>query len=179
MYGKMTAKIINVLCFFLGFVESFFQNKAHNMVVLMLDPCFKGMDCIMDYIGRDQATTLMQQYDDLIVMPMLKAIIDFLNPNQTTSLDPPPPKQPSTSCGLFGVVTSIQEATKGLLKAKLFLFHIFHMENVDSLDPLMWWTTNESRFPNVGFLARQILGIMGSHIETMRIFSVASVLTSL
>jgi hypothetical protein len=30
------------------------------MFALILDPCFKGMDCIMDYIGKDQATTLVQ-----------------------------------------------------------------------------------------------------------------------
>ncbi len=55
----MVVKIINVLCPFLGFAYTFFQNITCNMVVLMLDPCFKNMDCIMDYIGRDQATTLM------------------------------------------------------------------------------------------------------------------------
>jgi hypothetical protein len=60
MYGKMVAEVINVLCPFLGFVETFSWNKAHNMVALMLDPHFQGMDCIMDYIGRDQPTTLMQ-----------------------------------------------------------------------------------------------------------------------
>jgi len=35
----------------------------------MLDDCFKGMDCIMDDIGRDQAAILMQQYGDLVAMP--------------------------------------------------------------------------------------------------------------
>jgi hypothetical protein len=34
-------------------------------------------------------------------------------------------------------------------------------------------------FPIVGFCARQILGIVGSQIETERIFSLAGILTSL
>jgi hypothetical protein len=109
------------------------------MVALMLDPRFKGMDCIMDYIDRDQVATLVYQYDDLIVMPMLKAIMGFLNLCQTTSLDPPPPEQPLTSCGLFGVVVSTQEVTESIFKVELFLFCRFHLENVDFLDPLMWW----------------------------------------
>jgi hypothetical protein len=121
------------------------------MVALMLDPCFKSMDCIMDYIGRDQAITLVQQYDDLTMMPMLKAIMGFLNLGQTTSLDPPPLEQPLTSCGLFEAITSIEEAIEGLLKAELFLFLRFHVENVDSLDPLIWWVANGFRFPNVDF----------------------------
>jgi hypothetical protein len=55
---------------------------------------------------------------------------------------------------LFGAITSTQEAIEGLLKAKLSLFHNFHVENVDFFYPLMWWVANESRFPNVGFLAQ-------------------------
>jgi len=39
----------------MGFVETFFQDKAHLMVALMLDARFKGMD----YIGKDQTTTLV------------------------------------------------------------------------------------------------------------------------
>jgi hypothetical protein len=48
----------------------------------MLDVCFKGMDYIMHYIGRDQAAILVQQYDDLIVMPLLKYVMGFLNLDQ-------------------------------------------------------------------------------------------------
>ena len=46
-------------------------------------------------------------------------------------------------------------------------------------EPLTWWKLNASRFPSVAFLARQILAIPGSQIETERIFSIAGVLTSL
>jgi len=46
-------------CVLFGFCKTFFRDIAHNMVALMLDPCFKGMDCIMDYNGRDQVATLV------------------------------------------------------------------------------------------------------------------------
>jgi hypothetical protein len=149
----MAIEVINVLRHILGCGKTFSQDKVHKIVAWMLDPCFKGMDCIMNYIGKDQATTLVQQYDDLIMMPMLEVVIGFSNPCQTTSLDPLAPKQLVISCGLFGLVTSIHEIIKGLFKVKLFLFHRIHVENVDSFDPLMRWAANESRFPNVGFLA--------------------------
>jgi hypothetical protein len=153
LYGKTIAEIINVLHPFLGCGKTFSRDKVHNIIVWMLNPCFKGMDCIMDYIGKDQVTTLVQQYDDLIMMPMLETVIGFLNPHQIIGLNCPPPKQPLIPCGLFGSVTSSHEITKGLFKVKLSLFHKFHVENVDSLDPLMWWVANESKFPNVGSLA--------------------------
>ncbi len=70
-------------------------------------------------------------------MSMLKIVMGFLNLGQTISLNPPPPEQPLISCGLFEVVVSTQETIKGLLKARVFLFHRFHVENVDSIDPLM------------------------------------------
>ncbi len=57
LYGRMGTEVINVLRHVLSFVKSF--SWAHNMVDLMLDPHFKGMDCIMDYIGRDQAAILL------------------------------------------------------------------------------------------------------------------------
>jgi hypothetical protein len=80
---------------------------------------------------------------------------------------------------LFEVVVSTQEAIEGLLKVGLSLFYSLHVKNVDPIDPLMWWATNESRFPNMGFLAQQILGIPCSQIETKRIFSIVGVFISL
>ncbi len=122
---------------FLSFTKSFSRERAHNIVVLMLDPRFKGIDCIMDYIGRDQAAILVQQYDELIVMPLLKVVMGFLNPDQATSSILPSPKLPPTSTGLFGLASSTQETVEGLPKGKLSLFRRFNVENVDGLDPLI------------------------------------------
>jgi hypothetical protein len=56
----MATNIINVMCSFLGFAETFSQEKVNMMLTLMFDPCFKGMNCIMDDIGKDQVPTLVQ-----------------------------------------------------------------------------------------------------------------------
>jgi hypothetical protein len=69
------------------------------------------------------------------------------------------PEQPSTSFGLFGSIAPIQEATEGLLKVELSLFCKFHVENVNDFDPLIWWV---AKFPNVGFFAPKIIGILSS-----------------
>ncbi len=44
---------------------------------------------------------------------------------------------------------------------------------------LQWWHKHEAMFPIVGFLAPQILGIIGSQIETERIFSLVGILINL
>jgi hypothetical protein len=43
----MAIEVINVLCPFLGCGKTFSRDKTHNIVAWMLDPCFKGMDCMM------------------------------------------------------------------------------------------------------------------------------------
>ncbi len=49
----------------------------------MLDVCFKFMDYMMHHIDKDVATKLVQQYDDLILLPLLNNILVFLNVGQT------------------------------------------------------------------------------------------------
>ena len=46
--------------------------------------------------------------------------------------------------------------------------------------PFEWWKLeHEGQFPTVGYLARQILGIIGSQIKIERVFSIAGILTML
>jgi hypothetical protein len=131
----------------------------------MFDPCFKNMDCIMDHIGVKQIILLVQQYDDFFLLPSLNNNVGYINPNQaTTPLAPTPPQPPSN--GLCGLVASSQEGFEGFIKIKLFVFHKFHVENANGLDPLKWWGCNQFKFPNVGFLAQHILRILGSQIKT-------------
>ncbi len=67
-----------------------------------------------------------------------------------------------------------------LLKNELGLFHHLLVKlDQACLWSLTWWKSCEVRFLNVSFVARQILGILGSHIEIKQIFSIVGVLTSL
>ncbi len=45
--------------------------------------------------------------------------------------------------------------------------------------PLQWWQKHESTFPTIGFLAQQILRIVGSQIETSKILSLSDIFTNL
>jgi len=51
LYGRMVIEIIDVLHCFLGYAKTFSQEKVDMMLALMLHPCFKGMDYIMDHIS--------------------------------------------------------------------------------------------------------------------------------
>jgi hypothetical protein len=89
---------------------------------------------------------------------------------------PPPPNPIVLNDPLFGELTSTEEANESLLKSKLSLFHWIVVLEEDLKSLLAWWETHESQFLNVGFLTKQILGILRSQIKTECIFSIAIVL---
>ncbi len=68
---------------------------------------------------------------------------------------------------------------KEIITKELFDFRRFHVDLKEINNPLQWWEKHESRFPIVAFLERQILGTIGSQIETERIFSLTRILTNL
>jgi hypothetical protein len=59
------------------------------------------------------------------------------------------------------------------------LFKRLYPTLVTRVDPLAWWQIYETQFPNIGVLAKQILGISRLQIETEHVLSHASVLTTL
>ncbi len=144
------------------------------MFALIFDLCFKCMYCIMDHIGKDQATTLMQYYDNLVLLPLLNIIIGFLNPRKFTTCSIPALSRPPSN-GLYGLFHH-NKFLKVFLKLN---FLCFNVENANGLNPLKWCASNQLRFPNVGFLAKQILGIQSSQIKIKLIFSIVGVFTSL
>jgi hypothetical protein len=47
------------------------------------------------------------------------------------------------------------------------------------VDIFSWWQFHEKQFPNVGFLAKQILGIIGSQIKIEHVRSLVGLLIAL
>jgi hypothetical protein len=65
-----------------------------------------------------------------------------------------------------------EHVTFSTLKNKLQLFHRWH-NNPSKCDNLFkWWVGYECQFPNMALLAQQVLGIVGSQIETKWIFCI-------
>ncbi len=66
-----------------------------------------------------------------------------------------------------------------VVKEQLTHFRIKKVNEEECKDPLAWWRTHEVHFSYVGFIARQIMGIVGFQIEAKRVFSIASICTNL
>jgi len=82
------------------------------------------------------------------VLPLLKVVMGFLNPSQVGGLVPPTHELPLISTSLFRLVALTQEAIEGLFKVELYLFCMFHVENANGPDLLIWWFVNEFKTHN-------------------------------
>jgi hypothetical protein len=63
---------------------------------------------------------------------------------------------------IFRAVPFNEDTIHELPKNELILFHHLHVKLEDCALPLTWWKLHETRFLNVSFAARQILGVFGS-----------------
>ena len=59
---RMAREAIGVLKPFLAFAVLFSEAKAHNMLALMLDPRFKDLECIIEYVGVSKANEIVKSH---------------------------------------------------------------------------------------------------------------------
>jgi hypothetical protein len=71
------------------------------------------------------------------------------------------------------------EPTKKVVNKELLMFRRFQVDVKDIKCPLEWWAKHKSLFPNVAFLAHQILSIVGYQMETFFKKSLVGILTNL
>ncbi len=60
---------------------------------------------------------------------------------------------------MFGFGAYTEEPSQTLVITKFYLFYKVFIAQSLRVDPLVWWWAHEGRFPNVAFLAKQILRI--------------------
>jgi hypothetical protein len=67
----------------------------------------------MNHVDRDQDATLVQQYINLVILPLLNIVMGFLDLGQVVGPIPPTLELPSILIGLFGLVSSTHETIEG------------------------------------------------------------------
>ncbi len=65
--------------FFL-FLKTFDPHSVHNMFAIMLDPHFKSIKIVENYVGLGATICLAFEYDTKIGIPLLMVCFDRLNP---------------------------------------------------------------------------------------------------
>jgi hypothetical protein len=68
---RMKKKILKVLLPFVSFLHVFDKEKGHNMLILMFDPRFKNMHLVTMFLGHENATGVVIEYDEKLLLPLL------------------------------------------------------------------------------------------------------------
>jgi hypothetical protein len=76
----MQQEIIKVIIPFFLFLTTFDPQNVHNMFVIMLDPHFKSLRIMENYVGHGETICLASKYDVKIIIPLLMTCFDQLNP---------------------------------------------------------------------------------------------------
>ncbi len=79
----------------------------------------------------------------------------------------------------FEMVVNTSDLTKELINRKLLIFKKYLLDAKDIKCPLKWWKKHETMLSSIGFLIKQILGIIGSQIEMKNVFSLIKILINL
>jgi hypothetical protein len=69
---------------FLSFLVALQTCKAHNMLALMLDPCFKEWGLVIQYVGKERVFQVANDYDIQVLSPLLVCAYKVLNPTNAS-----------------------------------------------------------------------------------------------
>jgi hypothetical protein len=79
----MQQQIIIILKPFFSFMLGFQPHKAHNMLAHMLDPRYKGLKLVINYVGKEQIFQITRKYDKHVLFLLLICTYKVLNPSDT------------------------------------------------------------------------------------------------
>jgi hypothetical protein len=65
---QMMGEIMVVMAQFLVFSSTNIYGKAHNMLVLMLDLCFKSLNVVKDFVRKAKVIQMLVEYDNTSLM---------------------------------------------------------------------------------------------------------------
>jgi hypothetical protein len=79
----MQQQVLIILEPFLSFMLGFQPHKAHSMLAHMLDPRFKGLGLVINYIGKERTFQITGEYDKQALFLFLICAYKLLNPCDT------------------------------------------------------------------------------------------------
>jgi hypothetical protein len=101
----------------------------------------------MEYVSRDKVATIVDKYDQQVLMFFLVMVSKNLNPRNVQNL---PPSTTIVDDSLWGVViVSIEKVSLLIVKSKLFLYCHLHVSESDVQLLLQWWKDHAKQFPRV------------------------------
>jgi hypothetical protein len=149
------------------------------MLTMMLDPHYKGLGLVIQNVGKERALKIANEYDRAILFPLFVCAYKFLNPTNVSERVHNFASESSQSTSFYDLMEIDKDMALSMVKEQFTDFKIKKGIEEECKDPLAWWRAHEVHYSYVGFVARQILGIVGSQIGAERIFSIVGICTNL
>jgi len=165
LWQRMQKKVVQVLKPFLSFMLSFPSRKVNNILVLMLHPHYKELGLFMQYIGKEKILHIISDYNRQVLFPQLLCTYKFLNLANVSEKTLSFALKFFQSSSLYDAMEIDEDVALSMVKNQLFCFKIKKVIEEEWEGPLTWLRAHEVHYSYVGFVAQQILEIVGSQIE--------------
>jgi hypothetical protein len=149
----------------------------------MLDPHFKDLG-LVQYVGKEKDALIVGEYDMYVLLLLLVHAYKFLNHYATsetivvstmTNFE----MNNSKVGSLYNLMEIDKEVVLLVVKEQVRHYRTKKVSDEGCKDPFAWWKVHESQFSYVVFVARYILGIVGSQIEGERVFNIVGICTNM
>lgn len=77
LYGSMVGVREKIIQLFLAFAKEYDADMAHNIIAIMLDPHFKGLQCLIEFVGEFKAKEIVLKYNYEVLILALVKVFDF------------------------------------------------------------------------------------------------------
>jgi hypothetical protein len=160
LHKNMWLEVIKVIKPF--FLKVFWCEASSQHDGYHVGSILKALRIVENLDGHKNVIWLASKYDVKVVVPLFMVCFDQLNPIVSTStIASVDVAWPKLEENMFRVWASIEEPSWALVIGELSLFRRLFISSSTCAYPLAWWQMHEGQFQNVGFLAKQIFGILG------------------
>jgi hypothetical protein len=134
----MRIEVVKVIKYFLLFLQAYDLHQVHNMLVLMLDPRFKSLRVVENYVGRGTCICLDAEYDDNAIIPLRMTMFEVLHLIVQACVVEVVGFGDfiEEDSNIFGVGTSMEESSCAFLVGELSLFKKLYVSLATCVDPL-------------------------------------------
>ncbi len=95
------------------------------MLAMMLDPGYKGLGLVVQYVGKEKAFQIASEYDKAILFPLLVCAYKFLNPTNVSEWIPNFASKSSQFINLiYDLMETDEDMTLLVVKEQLTHFRI-------------------------------------------------------
>jgi len=136
--SNIRREICDILNVCLSFKKKYEGNKTRNMLSLKLDPRFNCLRLISSFIGREQVVSIVEDYDQRSLFPMLLRCYHILH--LMAKFEPMADRQidEESSLDIFEMFARINEPTKEVVNKELLIFIRFQVDVKEIKCPLEW-----------------------------------------